>query len=162
VSNLKNSPITKWDLRFIDLAKHVSQWSKDPSTKVGAVIVSPDKTDVILAFNGFPIGMNDDEEIYNDREKKLSRIVHAEMNALLLARRSVNGYCLYTWPFLPCDRCAPCIIQSGIKKVVSPYATKEQLERWGKFFELSLQYFKEAGVEVVFIERFFFCDKNRI
>lgn len=92
--------------------------------------------------------MTDLEEMYKDREMKLSRVIHAEMNALLTAKESLKGYTLYVFPFCPCDRCAVHIIQAGISRVVFPPATSEQLERWGDMFSRSLAFFREAGVEV--------------
>ena len=60
----------KWDQRFLDIAKLVSTWSKDPSTQTGAVIVRPDRSVVSLGFNGFPKAMLDKDEWYNDRNEK--------------------------------------------------------------------------------------------
>ena len=68
----------KWDRRFIELALHVATWSKDPSSKVGAVIVDEHRRVVSVGFNGFPAGVSDEEV---PRERKLLRVVHAEMNA---------------------------------------------------------------------------------
>jgi dCMP deaminase len=104
-----------WDKRFLELAALVGGWSKDPSTKVGAVIVRPDRTIASLGYNGFPRGVDD---TYKDREHKLLRTVHAEMNAILSAREPVNGYTLYVTPLCPCSNCAAAIIQSGIKRIV--------------------------------------------
>ena len=96
--------MTDWDKRFLALAQYVSTWSKDPSTKTGAVIVSGRRV-VSLGYNGFPQGMPDLPVLYDDREEKYSRVVHCEINALLFAERTVRGCTLYTWPFLSCDRC---------------------------------------------------------
>ena len=120
-----------WDYRFLDMAAMVASWSKDPSTKVGAVIVAPDRTVVSLGYNGFPRGMRDSLELYLDRDEKLKRVVHAEMNAILTARRDLTDCTLYTWPFLPCNQCASMIMQTGITRVVSVTAEKELAERWG-------------------------------
>ena len=60
----------KWDMRFIELAKHISLWSKDPSTKVGCVVVGEDREIRSTGFNGFPRGIDDDEDRLMDREKK--------------------------------------------------------------------------------------------
>ena len=139
----------KWDRRFLSLAEFISQWSKDPSTKVGAVIVEAGKRIVSLGFNGFAQSMPDRLEFYLEREEKYSRIVHGEINALIFARRSVEGMTLYTYPFMPCDRCAVQMIQAGIKRVVAPMATEEQLKRWGRSFEKTRQYFSESGVELL-------------
>lgn len=137
----------KWDRRFLTLAEAVSTWSKDPSTQVGAVIVRPDKTVASLGFNGFPINMGDDPADYADRDRKLSKIIHAEMNALLHARERVVGYTLYLHPFICCDRCAVHMIQAGIKRVVARELPDHLKERWGKITATSILYFEEADVE---------------
>jgi dCMP deaminase len=140
-----------WDRRFLALAEHVSTWSKDPSTKVGAVIVRPDRSIASLGYNGFPRGMSDFEAVYNDREEKYSRVVHGEINAILAAREPLHGYTLYTWPFAPCDRCAVQVIQAGIKRVVCPVVPADKLERWKAIMDRAVGYFEECGVEVSFV-----------
>ena len=133
----------KWDKRFLELAKLVGSWSKDPSTQVGAVIVDDHKRIVSIGFNGFPKGVQDSEKKLLDRERKYSIIVHAEANALMFANKSVVGCTIYTYPFQPCSRCAGLIIQAGIKRVVS---IKNSDPRWEKNFNLSRQLFNEAGI----------------
>lgn len=142
---------SKWDFRFIDLARVVSTWSRDPSTKTGAVIVRPDKTVCSMGFNGFPRKMFDEETYYQNREEKYSRIVHCEMNALLFAREPVIGYTLYTYPFISCDRCFVHMAQAGIRRCVAPRATPEQEERWGDSFKKTLLYAAETGITVDFL-----------
>lgn len=139
----------KWDLRFIDLAKHVAQWSRDPSTKLGAVIVRPDKSVCSIGFNGFPQKMPDTEELYATREEKYSRVIHGEMNALLFANEPVKGYTLYNYPLPPCDRCFVHMVQAGITRFVAPKPTGDQLTRWGEAFEKTRRFAKETGVELV-------------
>lgn len=142
-----------WDEFFIGLAKYVSTRSKDPSTKTGAVIVRPDRTVSSVGFNGFPKLMPDQETLYNNREEKYSRIVHCEMNALLHSRDQTHqGYTLYTWPFVSCDRCFVHMVQAGITRFVAPKATPEQLERWGAAFEKVRGFAKEMNVELVEID----------
>ena len=138
----------KWDIRHLQLARLVASWSKDPSTQTGAVISNGKKV-ISLGFNGFPEGMPDDPESYADRENKYSRVVHCEVNAVLLAERSVRGFTLYTYPFMSCDRCAVTMIQAGIKKCVFPTLAEDKMERWAKAMEKSWKYFKECGVECV-------------
>jgi dCMP deaminase len=135
--------LTKWDERFIELAKLVGSWSKDPSTQVGAVIVDGDKRIVSIGFNGFPKGVKDSQKRLVDREQKYDIIIHAEANALMFAGKSVEGCTLYTWPFQPCSRCAGLIIQSGIKRVVS---IKNNDSRWEKNFNLAVQLFEESAI----------------
>jgi dCMP deaminase len=134
---------TKWDERFLGLAKVVGSWSKDPSTQVGAVIVDCNNRIISIGFNGFPKGVKDSEERLCNREVKYDIIVHAEANALMFANRSVEGCTLYTWPFQPCSKCAALIIQSGIKRVVSVVRDDN---RWKKNFDIARQLFKESGI----------------
>lgn len=144
---------SKWDHRFLDMAALVSSWSKDPSTKCGAVIVRPDKTVASVGFNGFPQGCDDSPHLYADRDLKLSRVVHAEQNALLHAGESVKGYTLYSWPpgFGPsCDRCTAHIIQAGITRVVFKHQEDEGFSsRWKEAVERGLDMYAEADVEVI-------------
>jgi dCMP deaminase len=134
-----------WDERFLKLADLVSSWSKDPSTKVGAVIVDNLNRVVSLGYNGFPQKITDDSRL-DVREDKYRIIVHAEMNAILFANRSLVGCTLYTVPFLPCSVCAANVIQSGITRVVSYENT---IERWKENLDISTKLFVEAGVKVV-------------
>lgn len=137
----------KWDDRFLDLAKLVSTWSKDPSTQVGAVIVRPDRTIASMGFNGFPQSMPDNPGFYANRDSKYSRIVHGEINALLFAHDSVKGCTLYTYPFMPCDRCCVQILQAGITRIVTVKVVPD--ERWREAFDRTKLYCAESHVELV-------------
>jgi len=137
----------RWNVRFLQLAKLVSSWSRDPSTKVGAVIVDPNKRIVSLGFNGFPQGMSDHDYMYNERDVKLSRVIHAEMNAVLFAGTVPANSVLYTYPLLPCDRCVVHMLQAGIKHFVSLEPSAEHQERWGKAMYNTMAYVAEAGGE---------------
>ena len=116
----------KWDLRLIGLAKHVAQWSKDPSTQVGAVIADEKHRVLSLGFNGFARGVRDLAERLENREIKYDMIIHAERNALLFANASVDGASVYVWPLLPCAQCAATLIQAGIAEVIAPAADAER------------------------------------
>lgn len=140
--------MANWNKRFLDMAELVASWSKDPSTKCGAVIVRPNKTVASVGFNGFPRGMNDDFDLYEDRERKYSRIVHAEINAILFAKESLDFCTLYTYPLGTCDRCAAQVIQSGISEVVAPVNT---IERWEEQLGKAKDMYTEAGVIVNWI-----------
>ena len=139
----------KWDLRFIDLAKHISKWSKDPSTKVGCIIVGEDREIRSTGFNGFPRGIDDTSERLEDRNQKYPMICHAEENAIMHAARigvSLKGTMAYvTWP--PCSRCSRSLIQAGISEVVYP-SNIEIPERWQSDFEIASKMMKEAGIIV--------------
>ena len=140
---------SKWDLRFIGLAQHISTWSKDPSTKVGCVVVGEDREIRSTGFNGFPRGIDDDEDRLMDREKKYPLICHAEENAIMHAARigvSLKDSTAYvTWP--PCSRCARSLIQAGIREIVYPETGKIP-ERWVEDFTISDSMLNEAGVAV--------------
>ncbi len=134
--------VLKWDYRFLDMAKLVSGWSKDPSTQVGAVIVDPDRRVSSLGYNGFPVGVSDDFRL-DIRETKYKMVVHAESNALLFATSNLDECTIYTYPFMPCTTCAGMIIQTGIKRVVS---YKTNTFRWAEEFETSREMFAESDV----------------
>jgi dCMP deaminase len=136
--------INKWDERFINLAAHVADWSKDPSTKVGAVITK-DKKVVSLGFNGFPAGVDDCPKRLEEKLVKYSMIVHAEANAILTAGHGLQGCTIYS-TLSTCNECAKLIIQSGIKKVV---CRKSKKEKWNYAFMIAKKMYEEAGVEVV-------------
>lgn len=139
----------KWDLRFLELARHISDWSKDPSTKVGCVVVGPDREIRSTGFNGFPRGIEDDDDRLQNREKKYPMICHAEENAIMHAARigiSLKGNTAYvTWP--PCSRCTRSLIQAGIKEVVYP-SEVEIPERWEEDFSIAMEMMEEAGISV--------------
>ena len=134
----------RWDKYFLDLAQVSAGMSKDPSTKVGAVIARNDKTIVSLGFNGFPRFTCDDAELYEDRDEKLRRIVHAEMNAILSAREPLHGCSMWT-TLGPCARCAAAIIQSGIRSVTCA-GPKTLPARWVADWYASISMFHDAGI----------------
>lgn len=110
--------MTDWNQRFMDLAKHVAGWSKDPSTQVGAVVVNDKKQVISMGYNGFPRGVRDCQERYKDKATKLSFVAHAERNALDNAFGDVEGATLYSTLY-PCSDCAKGIIQRGVRTVVT-------------------------------------------
>ncbi len=134
----------KWDLRYLEMARLVSTWSKDPSTQTGAVIVRPDRTVVSVGFNGFPKCMPDNPEWYANREEKYSRIVHCEINAQIHALESLNGCTLYTYPFASCDRCVVQMLQAGITRFIFPEPTPDAMTRWSAAFEKTKRYIGES------------------
>jgi dCMP deaminase len=139
----------KWDHRFLDLATHIAGWSKDPSTKVGCVVVGEDREIRSTGFNGFPRGIADTDERLADRELKYPLICHAEENAIMHAARigmTLKGCIAYvTWP--PCTRCARSLIQAGVVEVIYPKQL-EIPERWRADFDLSTSLLIEAGLTV--------------
>lgn len=110
----------KWDLRFLEMARLVGSWSKDPSSKIGAVLVRPDRTLASIGFNGFPQGLSDAPELYQDRDYKIATVRHAEENAIGFSKdQSLAGYTIYVSGLPPCCNCASEIIQRGITRVVA-------------------------------------------
>ncbi len=142
----------KWDRRFLELAKFYSSFSKDPSTKVGAVLVKDGNRVVGLGYNGFPRGVVDSPERLDNREIKYAMVVHAEANAILMAGDKAKGASLYVFPtfVMPpiCSECCKLVIQSGIKEVVgyAPDMNDERIKRWIKSIEISQTMCREAGV----------------
>jgi len=142
----------KWDRRFLELAKHISTWSKDPSTKVGAVLVQQDNLVVGLGYNGFPRNVADTEERYNNRELKYEMVVHAEVNCLLMAGKEARGATLYVYPSfsLPpiCANCCKAALQAGIKEIVgySPDESDPRVQRWKDSIAISRTMCEEVGV----------------
>lgn len=135
-----------WDQYFLGLARSTSAASKDPSTKVGAVITRPDRTVASLGYNGFPRGIADTEERLNTREIKYDLVVHGEINAILTAREPLHRYTLYTWPFLTCKRCSLHVVQAGITRVVAPELPEELKERWKDSLAEAQAIYAEVGV----------------
>lgn len=105
----------KWTKRFLDLAKHISSWSKD-TTKVGAVIVTKSGDPISFGYNGFPSGVRELPERF-ERPAKYHFSEHAERNAIFLSRRDLRGCVIFVTHF-PCSDCARAIVQSGIRCVV--------------------------------------------
>lgn len=136
--------MTIWDKRFLNLAEHIAEWSKDPRTKVGAVIVDEKKRVVSVGYNGFPRGVDDDPGRYEDRPTKHLFVSHAERNALDNSPMSVEGCIMYV-PLMPCNECAKSIIQCGIKKVVCYTPNREDCFNW----DISRIMFNESGVELL-------------
>jgi dCMP deaminase len=145
--------IPSWDEYFMKIAKLVAIKSKDRSTKVGAVIVSDDRSILGTGYNGFPRGVTDDVEERQKRPTKYMFTSHAEANCITNAARNgvrVQGCKLYVAsmpePLPICADCARAIIQSGIIEVVVGSVTPP--ERWKESVEAGIEMFKEAGVKV--------------
>jgi dCMP deaminase len=137
--------MTNWDLRFLVLAQHIGDWSKDPSTKVGCVIVRPDKTIASMGYNGFPRGVPDHQNWYEDRSIKYSIVQHAETNAITAAREPLHGYSAFiTAP--PCAHCTGVLIQAGITRIMSLPANEGLRERFKDSFQMSRLMCENAGV----------------
>lgn len=140
-----------WSERYLDVADLVGSWSKDPSTKVGCVIVGDAGQILAQGYNGFPRGVYDDESKVPDRYQRPDKYLwteHAERNAIYNAARSgtpLVGAHLYV-PYYPCADCARGIIQSGIKTVT---VGRHALDlRWTDSLDVARIMFQEAGIIV--------------
>lgn len=138
----------KWDIRFLELARFISKWSLDPSTKTGSVIVDRKRRVVSVGYNGFARGVVDSPERYECRKTKYQLTCHCERNSILFAHRDLEGCTLYTWPFSSCAPCAAMVIQSGITRCVAPPLPEHLKERWAEDVALAQQQFEEAGVKL--------------
>ena len=135
-----------WDERFLGLAQHVATWSKDPRTKVGAVLVNETKQVLSVGYNGFPRGVFDVPNRYEDRPTKLMFVAHAERNALDNCFTDTRGSTLYvTLP--PCNECVKSIIQKGVKRIVSLTSSARPQDN----SDVAMQMLAEAGVQIDFI-----------
>ena len=117
---MKRTDYINWDEYFMGVAMLAARRSKDPSTQVGACIVSQDNIIISTGYNGMPKGCSDDEYPWDREgaETKYPFVVHAELNAVLNANgRDLRGSKLYVALF-PCNECAKAIIQSGVSEVV--------------------------------------------
>ncbi len=131
----------------LGMANHVSLLSKDPSTKVGAVIFDEKRRLVSAGYNGFARGVQDKDERLLDRETKYKLTLHAEKNAIMFATGPLDGATIVvTHPC--CAQCAALVIQSGIKHVLWPRPSKDFLSRWADDYAYALAQFTEAKVGV--------------
>lgn len=139
-----------WNRKYVNLAKEVSTWSKDPSRHIGAVAVSQKGQVLATGYNGFPRGMFDTTERYSDRALKYKYIVHAEMNCIYNATYngvSLDGSSLFVWGLPPCSECAKGIIQVGIKTVY--WSTDMEVPpQWLTSLETTQKMFNETDVEL--------------
>lgn len=142
----------KWDVRYLRMAKEVATWSKDPSSKIGAVAVGGKGEILSTGYNGFPRHIHDLDERYLDRNIKYKYIVHAEANCIYNATYngvSLNGSTMYVHGLPCCCECAKAIIQVGVSRVVmdgDPFN-----ERWRESVETTLEMFQEARIQYEFI-----------
>lgn len=148
-NSINTTQLQGWAL---GMAEHVAKLSKDPSTKVGAVIFDDKRRIVSAGYNGFARGVKDTSSRLHDRDTKYKLTLHAEANAILFATGALDGSTIVvTHPC--CAQCAAQIIQAGIKHVVWPHPSREFLMRWKDNLTLSIDQFIEAGVEVHEVQR---------
>lgn len=144
----------KWNKRYLELAKHIATWSRDPSRKIGAVTIGSKGQVLSQGYNGFPRGIRDTEKRYNDRETKYKYVVHAEMNCIYNATydgTSLDGSTLYVHGLPVCSECAKGIIQTGIKEVF--WTVDEEIPgRWTNSYKTTENMLREAGINIQYID----------
>ncbi len=141
----------KWTGRLLKMAKEVASWSKDDSTKVGAVITTLDGSPVSWGFNGMAKGIDDSVPGRMVRPVKYKWMCHAERNAMDLSPRGDLTDCVIFVTFLPCTNCAQSIIQRKIKTVVidANCTIDTAPAHWKEDMSIALEMFAEAGVSVI-------------
>ena len=155
---MSNRNLTHWDHRFLNLARFIANWSKDPSTQVGCVIVDPMMRIVSTGFNGLPSGVEDTIERLENRDIKYEMVVHAERNAIIDAKRDLSGLTLYVWPLMPCSVCAAMIVQTGVSHVIATTTDNERLAE-ACHFDLTEAMFQEASITLTMADPSF-LDEN--
>lgn len=139
---------TKWESRMIDEAKKWASYSKDPSTKVGAVIYNPHRNSIVTTgYNGFPRNVIDDPKLYKNRLYKYPRIVHAEANAIADAAFQGKSTCSMSLASShpTCSDCAGLIIQAGIKHIIYE-DTGDDMKRFHS--EIAVEMFQQANIKI--------------
>lgn len=131
----------------IEMAHHVATLSKDPSTKVGAVLFDEKRRIVSAGYNGFARGVADTDERLSNRDVKYRLVLHAEKNAILFATGPTHG-CTMVVTHPCCAQCAALIIQAGVAHVMWPKPAAEFEERWRQDLVLTREQFTEAGVSI--------------
>lgn len=150
---MASEKMSSWDRKFMRLALHVADWSKDRSTKVGCVVVGPRNEVRSMGYNGFPRTVSDEIEKRHSRPEKYRWTEHAERNAIynaVLSGTSLVGCRMYL-PWYPCVDCARAIVQCGFEELIAvePDWTDE---RWGGDFAIAREMLTEAGVWVRFVD----------
>jgi len=164
IGEFKNYQVPSWDRLFMRLVYEYASKSKDPSSKIGAVIVR-NKRPILFGYNGFPEGVADTPERLNDRALKLPFTEHAERNAIDMAAaegtRSEGGT-LYT-QILPCSGCAKAIIQARITEVVIHRPADEYFKicntgrSWAEEHKFTKIMFEEKKMKVRYMDELINC-----
>lgn len=146
----------KWHKRFLRVAYETASWSKDTSTKVGAVIIGVDKKPKSFGYNGMPRDVNDDVPSRYERPEKYLFFEHAERNAIYNADVPLDGCTIYITHF-PCADCARAIIQKRITAVVVDKKNNNRedeglAERFAAQWAAADEMFAEAGITILEVD----------
>lgn len=142
---------TKWKGRLLKMAKDIASWSKDTSTKVGAVITTKTGGPVSWGYNGMPMGIDDEIPERHERPEKYRWMCHAERNAMDLASRSDLSDCVMFVTFASCPNCAQSIIQRNIRTVVvdANHTYDKMPPHWIEEMTMAHNMMLEAGVNII-------------
>lgn len=136
------------DVRYMRLAREFSTWSKDPSSKIGAVAISKNNQVVLSqGYNGFPRKIKDDYRLYI-KSIKYENIIHAEMNVIYNAVDngiSLAGSTVYVYGLPICSQCTSGLIQAGVTRIV--FCNVKNDQRWNDSFKQSLEKILEANID---------------
>lgn len=139
-----------WDKNYLGLCDHIRTWSKDPSSQFGAVIVDSKGNPISFGVNGFPRGLKDTPERWNNRELKYPRVIHAEENSILFSSKDLNNCTIYVnGP--PCVSCMGKISQVGISTVICYEPTEDYLKRWS--ISDTVEVAEETNTQLVLVGR---------
>lgn len=112
-----NKKQREWDEYFMKIAETVALKSKDPSSKMGCVIVDKNKRVISLGYNGLVQGADESKLTLSERPMKYYFVTHSEMNAVLFAHQDLTGCTIYN-RVATCDNCLKYCLQAGIKRFV--------------------------------------------
>jgi len=163
----KRNDYISWDEYFMGVALLSSHRSKDPNTQVGACIVDQQNKIIGIGYNGFPIGVSDDDlswarEAENINETKYPYVVHAEVNAVLNSTVKMDGARLYVVLF-PCNECAKIVIQAGIKELIfldDKYEDTDSVKAAKKMFDMAGISYRQLKTEIKDIDISFIVDPS--
>lgn len=142
--------VLQWLNHFIDMAKLISTMSKDPSKKIGVVIVDEHNRVVSTGFNGFPRGIEDSQERLENKDYKRAITLHAEENAILYAKQDLTGCDMYIYGLPPCSHCAAMIIQSGIRNVYYRIPDEYEIsDHWKENLAIAETILNEVGINLL-------------
>lgn len=134
-------------MKYADLI--VAQESKDPNSKVGAVLLNKEGLKV-NGFNKFPEGCENTPERW-ERPLKYDWVNHAEPTVICNAARmgisTENSQLWLNW--YPCKDCAGFIVEAGVMRLFVDKEPEWDHPKWGKGFKIARQKLAEGGVEVI-------------
>jgi dCMP deaminase len=136
----------KWLNRWFEEARQKSLWSKDPSKQIGAIAIGESKQILSVGYNGFPRGILDTPERYQDRETKYKYVVHAEKNLIYnacLTGTSLKGATIFVHGLPVCAECMKGLIQVQVAQI---YSLGEINERWIESTEFAKSLAREANI----------------